>query len=380
MRRDLADYNSTVHCAIIGNCLTVAEQRKILKKAKYAEKKLTDIDCHEILSAELSKNTPLKIRIEKFLSAKYKGELFFWDNLRDFEYKKELIKKTKEPNAGGHIYGLLKQPDIPKNELYQITGIIHVLTFNKVHEYETSCNNKKSSEIIESLSFQLKKQKERNNKLNLDIKKLKNNNLKQSKISKKLEVENEKLKSDFAAVEELKNEKVILKEKIARLFNKVSDLENEIERKKEKEKILEMEILNRNKIIKAQNNELDKLQPSYNFNEYNCENCINRELCGKRILLVGGLSKMTTFYRSAVEDLGGIFDYNDGYLKNGDSALKESIKKADFILCPVDVNSHNACLSVKIHSKKFNKPFYMLKNSGLSSISRKINEIANLTN
>jgi hypothetical protein len=46
------------------------------------------------------------------------------------------------------------------------------------------------------------------------------------------------------------------------------------------------------------------------------------------------------------------------------------------VLCPVDVNSHAACLSVKKHSKKLGKPYYMLDGSSTSAIYKKLQEIA----
>jgi len=42
------------------------------------------------------------------------------------------------------------------------------------------------------------------------------------------------------------------------------------------------------------------------------EDCPLFDLCGKRILIVGGITKIKTFYRRAIEKKGAVFEYHDG--------------------------------------------------------------------
>jgi hypothetical protein len=77
-----------------------------------------------------------------------------------------------------------------------------------------------------------------------------------------------------------------------------------------------------------------------------------------------------------VSDLGGQFDYHDGCLKKGEYLLSQKITRSDLVLCPVDINSHAACQSVKKYSKKLGKPFFMLRGSSTSIIYKKLQEIA----
>lgn len=131
-----------------------------------------------------------------------------------------------------------------------------------------------------------------------------------------------------------------------------------------------------------------KVQPCpYNFKgtclaNISCSDSSNREptdntydLCSKRILIVGGITKFKAIYKSLIEESGGEFEYMDGYMKGGDKALDSKIKRCDIIFCPVDCNSHNACLSVKKLCKKHKKTFHMLKSSSISGISLAIKNI-----
>lgn len=105
--------------------------------------------------------------------------------------------------------------------------------------------------------------------------------------------------------------------------------------------------------------------------------CPSFDLCRKRVLIVGGLSRMEESYRRFVEGLGGIFEYHDGRLRGGVKALENSFKRADVVLCPVNCNSHGACLLVKRLGKKHRKQVRMLPGYGLSTVSRAMTEIVN---
>lgn len=103
------------------------------------------------------------------------------------------------------------------------------------------------------------------------------------------------------------------------------------------------------------------------------KDCPLFDFCGKRILIVGGITKIKTFYRRAIEKKGAVFEYHDGWGKHG---LEGLIRRSDMILCPVNCNSHNACLSVKKLCKKYCKRVQMLPSSSLSSISQALSKSA----
>ncbi|MEG6520973.1 DUF2325 domain-containing protein [Desulfotomaculum sp. 1211_IL3151] len=147
-------------------------------------------------------------------------------------------------------------------------------------------------------------------------------------------------------------------------------------------KINALEEENLNLLIKIDELQNRLREQNYQYyNHCNCEkketetcdqNCCNFDFCAKRVLIVGGITKFKTFYKNLIEQKGGEFDYSDGYMKGGERALDCKIKRCDIVLCPVDCNSHNACLSVKKLCKKHGKPFKMLMSSSVSGISEAI--------
>ncbi len=99
------------------------------------------------------------------------------------------------------------------------------------------------------------------------------------------------------------------------------------------------------------------------------------DLSGKRILIVGGITKIKAFYRQAIEKKGAVFEYHDGWGKHG---LEGLIRRSDMVLCPVNCNSHNACLNVKKLCKKYCKCVRMLPSSSLSAISQALSKSARI--
>jgi hypothetical protein len=98
--------------------------------------------------------------------------------------------------------------------------------------------------------------------------------------------------------------------------------------------------------------------------------------CNKCILFVGGMDRLEPHYRSLVEnDFGGKFMRHDGDCRNGQDRLINMVKRAEAVICPINCNSHRACLCVKKICKDLNKPCVLMRNSGLGSLKRTLLEL-----
>ncbi len=97
--------------------------------------------------------------------------------------------------------------------------------------------------------------------------------------------------------------------------------------------------------------------------------------CRRRILIVGGLSRLNSLCQEVVEGLGHDFAYHDGYLNSGENKLKSLIQNVDMVLCFTDCNSHGACHSVKKICKRLNKDCCFLNNTSFTSIFKVVQGI-----
>ena len=100
-------------------------------------------------------------------------------------------------------------------------------------------------------------------------------------------------------------------------------------------------------------------------------------LCNKNILFVGGLEKLVPYYRGLVEeDFGACFLRHDGDFHQGQACLAGMVKKAAAVICPIGINSHEACLCAKKLCKKLNKPCLMLPKAGLGVLKQTLLQLA----
>jgi hypothetical protein len=170
-----------------------------------------------------------------------------------------------------------------------------------------------------------------------------------------LEMENRRIQQDYVA----------LSMRLEKALRQVAALE-------EKNRCLSLQLedassLNRH--VQAQTQAIIGEMASWN----RCDaSCPSFDLCKKRILMVGGITRMESLYRELIESRGGIFEYHDGYVKKGAKCLEGCFKRADVVICPVNCNSHAACSIVKNLGKKHNKTVHMLSNSSLSAVSQVI--------
>ncbi len=98
--------------------------------------------------------------------------------------------------------------------------------------------------------------------------------------------------------------------------------------------------------------------------------------CPRRILIVGGIGRMEPVYRQLIEKMGDELEYHEGHLGSGGNKLKNSVQRADMVLCPVNCNSHSACLMVKKLCKKYEKHLHIMKNFSISAITRAVDKNA----
>jgi hypothetical protein len=91
------------------------------------------------------------------------------------------------------------------------------------------------------------------------------------------------------------------------------------------------------------------------------------ELCGRRVVYVGGRNSVIPHLRSLVKRYGGIFLHHDGGLEEQTARLDGILGQCDAVFCPVDCVSHDACLRAKRACRQRATPFVPLRTCSLSS-------------
>ena len=373
--------HSHLKCPVVGTCLSLEEQKRILKKTGNSIKNRSAHEIHGIFVHSLSDKNRLSTRIDAYLHRKFKHETSKFSGLdRSF-----FLDAWKTHFQKGEIAGLLwvaaTRTDLKEKDIDSIFGDIHMqMHLNAGHNIK--------------LRQRLSSQREVNLKLNKKFKESIQTRRTLKKENERLEREQAELRRQYAFLE--KNKLAIEKE-LSNLRENTRMLELKDENKQLHDELANLieKIVNYQRgeeILQGQNNKLlSKLERQHEMNEHlkeemesivtqisvlnRCdETCPSFDLCRKRILIVGGIDRMESLYRQLIEENGGIFEHYDGHMKGGKRALENRIRRADIVLCPVNINSHNACSVTKKLGKKYSRPVHMLAGSGLSAISQALLE------
>ncbi len=365
-------------CQLVGTCLSKPDQRRILRRSGVDVNGLSAFEVHELLVASTDKKCPVSERMDTRLAGKFakSSEPFFAMSVGD------LKKSWRSAFAGGTweemFWALVTRVDLPYAFRREVFGSVHM-------SMHWSCSQ--SASLKKKLADQEKRvrclqekcsvQKTETRKFKEETASLRKENvqLKQSVASS--QAEQERLQEMLAQTEQLSDGRG--QEDRKRLEEHIEFLTMSLQEEKAKNESLEME----NEQL------LDELNTQMELNEHfqrdareimeqlasldQCDaSCPSFDLCKKRILLVGGVTRIKALYRQLIEEGGGVFEYHDGYMTKGTKELERRLKQADVVLCPVTCNSHGACSMVKKLGKKYNKPVHMMASSSLTAISQVI--------
>jgi len=100
----------------------------------------------------------------------------------------------------------------------------------------------------------------------------------------------------------------------------------------------------------------------------------DQNFLGKCVLCVGGRPGSVNSYREVVEQCGGRFMHHDGGLEESKHRIDAALSAADIVICQAGCISHNAYWRVKEQCKRSGKLCMFVKNSGLTSFGKVLDE------
>jgi len=368
------EIHTSFKCPVIGACLSIDEHRKVLKRAGYQVKKLKTHQLHRVVMEHLGYENRISGKVENYLRHKYRNAISKFVGLDEDEFIDEWSEAFRTGKMDGVFYVAATRDDLSTETLENIFGEVHMLCHANLAEVMTL---RRSLDLHESTNLKLAKLLKQEKKRSRDLKR-ENYVLRDSSNETRLIIDRLKRNSVETQPDEKGNvafetENQVLREKL-RNAEKQDEQQREhlcsLEREKRRLQIELFDLQATNKSLAGEVQGLiSQVSGFLSYNENCNEECPKFQLCAKRILIVGGITKIKHLYRNLVESSGGQFDYHDGYMKNGKQNIEAQVMRSDLILCPVNCNSHGACDRVKKLCRKHNKPVKMLPSSSLSSIS-----------
>lgn len=362
-------------CPVVGTCLSLAEQKKILKKSGVSIADFNDYEIHQMLVQSGKNESPISQRVQRALENKYKQEIAELGNCNEEIFLAHWKKGLCQGEIGGLLWIGATNRSLSLDVVTRIFGDYHM------HTHGQGMIIRRQLQQVDSLQAQ-------NQQLTAKLKQTRAQKQEAIQALKSVERERDRLQQQ---IEALQRENQVLQNRSQEqrlqhandtLEYKIGTLENKVETQNETLSLSDAENSRLMTLVEEQTKLIQHLQTEFKWltqetdDELACSSCSRRDFCPYRILIVGGLNTLRPHYQNLVENGGGQFKYFDSFNGSSERALRPMISWADVILCPIDFNSHRACLSVKKLCKKMQKPYRMLSNSSISNVSRVLENVS----
>ncbi len=377
------EIESHFKCPVVGSMLTVEKHKSILKKCGYDVSRLKPYEYHQNLMAKLHEENNVSVKVNNFIRSKARKWMAQVRQMSEQELRHLWESHLDSGSAAPLLYAIVAFQDTDIELLHDVYGQIHMQSHaNMMGIFEVRQELARAQGIIEREKKKLAQKVQENKKL---VQFRKADAIRLSK----LEAENAQLRKqaahssglaqDFERADDVDR----LNAQILDLQTRVKEQEDFLRIKERENRSLQIDLFSarsENDIIQQEVQSMmngiqaGAVPPPCQQPDGCCsgETCQQYQLCAKRIFMIGGITKMKSYYKDIVEKAGGEFDYHDGYLKNANADLEAKVKKSDLVLCPVNCNSHNACLRVKKLCNRHNKQLKILSSSSLSAVTQAV--------
>lgn len=384
-RKKIWEMDQVFRCPVVGMCLSVKEQRLLCRKVGAGVQVKSDFGIHEMIVATMTGENPLSRKLENMLAKKYEASCSIYLDMAEADFLDCWHRALESGDYGGLLWAAAVRP-LSNTALVDVFGSLHMAMHEHAKMY---CDLKRAREAAEEKYLQLKGCVRENEKqrrmLHSENEQLRESLARTREQLEELRHERDDAVSRIAAAPEEKSGPAQIRmdemqEEIAALRKQVEEKDLELlqltgqflDLEEERDSLRE-EVEAHRAVAAAMREAVPEAEAPEGCS---CSpDCPSYDLCKKRILIVGGIERMESAYRKLVEERGGILEYHAGHMKSGGRALENSVQRADLVLCPVNCNSHGACLMVKNLGKKYKKPVHMLPNFSLSTLARTVEEI-----
>jgi len=397
------------HCSVLGTCLRRSDLRRFAKKKLFRmEAGASDYQIHLDLVGFAAVRNPKSRALHKFLDERYRAAVKRYSAIRDEAKTLELWEQDlKKGTIAGAYWAIMTNQYVSVDVRNEVYGQNHMMSHNSIsvnqREQRLAEEIRNKAAMLEEVLVserqihlkeqmamaceieKLRKLKEKNFLLAAENKKIieKNSRLKSeltgSSLSGKMDKLNDQLRESnkrneglCAEIENLKSALVDSRDLIDLANRSSEELTLENTALEENLAVMQQEVLS---MDTAMLGAMDSSRSCTACGDQDTNRCPGSDLCGKTILYVGGLHKMVSHYRRLVENHGGKFLHHDGGKEVSSAILPKMLSTADAVLCPIDCVSHDACTRVKKICKRYQKPYVMMRSSGLSSLAKGLTEI-----
>jgi hypothetical protein len=373
-RRKVWELSSHLHCSIVGTCLSTADLRQILVKAKAVLDGASEHDLHRQGVALAGQHDGLGKLLHKALDRLHRTTLARFDRAGTVEDVRSLWRQavTQGEIPGGY-WAAMTHPATNDVLVREIFGEVHMLSHlvgaaNRADIRRLSELEAENALLRHKLARQQDHLRDGITRRDSKIREL--GDALARRIAEQPVVEADR-SSDVAALTDLV---ASLEQRLQREANRRAALEDRLARTNDE---LGRERAERSGLERSEaalREELGAVEASFlPQDEPACPAAAPASLSGLTLLYVGG--RTVGHLRALSERLGATFLHHDGGVEDRSGLLGGLVSRADIALFPVDCISHEAMTNLKRLCRQMAKPFMPLRSSGMGSFAAALTEL-----
>jgi hypothetical protein len=378
-RKRLWEIEPRLQCPVVGTCLSLAETRRLARKAGLTESGSSDFECHHALVEALGGPTFAARLANKHLNQKYARVIARFESRADVRALADLWRQAlAEGEVGAGFWAVVTHPATDAALLDRVYGEVHMLSHLSGHTHhaerqELHTLKRRVVELEEQLAWTGQAARARLKEVERQTEEIAVRQREAESLTAALAAAQKKilaLETDETIVA-LRAENDKLHSALREQWARAEEIEREAREWASLALSTAMNRPSRGDTASA----LPSASCSPNCDAVEAGDCPGPDLCQRRILFVGGRDRQAAHFRLVVERLNGEFLHHDGGLNEATGRLESLLDRADAVVCPIDCVSHDACLRIKRHCKKNAKPFRPMRNASLSSFVRELREV-----
>ena len=360
-RTKLWELNPSVHCSIIGTCLTTGELRRTMGRfAKSDVGHVTDHELHSEAVGSCGHHNSCSKLLNKTLDQRHQIAIKQFGRLQG---EAAVLEKWREARQAGDIPGaywaVLTHPDVGHTGIRHAFGDVHMLS-----HLIGSANRAdvKRLAVLETEKAELMEKVERQQVRLCEAITSRDTTIRQLRVVAEARVAGAECQQDDDTIAGFRNLLEDLQTRLAAEIGRRERLEQRLAGATQAAQTWERRALKAEAERDTLTAELVALETISNAAETDVV------LPPIRLLYVGGRPGVTEQIGQALAADGGELLVHDGGRHDHISLLAGLISQSDHVAFPVDCVSHDAALTVKRLCRQLGKTWSPLRSSGFSSV------------
>jgi Uncharacterized protein conserved in bacteria (DUF2325) len=369
-RSKIWDLHGSLHCSIIGTCLTTGELRRLLMRLRIAGADAADDHDLHMLGVLLAARPEAGAKhLQKTLDRRHQTAIHQFGKAKDAQAVGTLWQDAmKRGDIPGAYWAVLTHPETTDTMVKQVFGEVHMLSHlvgaaNRADIQRLRSLEEHNAELAAKLERQQAQLRDGFTARDATIRRLSDAlaaKASESAINAKAGEHTEALAAALAERDRRLSQEVTRREKAERRLEAMTAERDEARRD-----------------LAASERASDALQAELASMESQIGSLLDQtgdrsgaalDLLGLTVLYVGGRAHQTPLLKGLVERMNGRFLHHDGGLEHNVTLLPGLVSRADVAVFPVDCVSHDSVTALKRLCRQAGRRYVPLRNASLTCL------------